>query len=82
MGDGELRSELTEVDYLTLSDTQQEAREWIRKIQGQVEQGLTYDDERITLGEFMEGWLENKKLQVRLATHEQYSWIAKNISHA
>lgn len=59
------------------SDRQQDCRDWIRKIQGQVEQGLSYDDERITLGAFLEGWLGNKKLQVRMATFEQYSSIVK-----
>lgn len=60
------------------SDRQQDCRDWIRKIQGQVDEGLTYDDERITLGAFMEGWLGNKKLQVRMATFEQYSAIVNN----
>jgi integrase len=59
-----------------ITDTQQEAREWVRKIQGQVEQGLSYDNERISLGEFLEGWLENKKLQVRLATYQQYALLS------
>lgn len=60
------------------SDRQQDCRDWIRKIQGQVDEGFTYDDERITLGAFMEGWLGNKKLQVRMATFEQYSAIVNN----
>jgi integrase len=58
------------------TDTQQEARDWVRKIQGQIEQGLSYDNERISLGEFLEGWLENKKLQVRLATYQQYALLS------
>jgi len=57
--------------------TQQAARDWIRKIQGQIEQGLTYDDDRITLGAFMEGWLGNKKLEIRMATYEQYAWACR-----
>jgi integrase len=60
-----------------ITDTQQEAREWVRKIQGQVEQGLSYDNERISLGEFLEGWLENKKQQVRPATYQQYSLLSR-----
>jgi hypothetical protein len=36
--------------------SQQGARDWVRKIQAQIEQGLTYDDERATLGNFLEGW--------------------------
>jgi integrase len=53
-----------------------EARQWIKKIQGQVEQGLSYDDDRLTLGQFMEGWLGNKKQQVRLSTYDGYRWAA------
>jgi len=51
---------------------QQSARDWIRKINDQIEQGLTYDDERTTLGVFMEGWLSMKKNQLRTASSEQY----------
>jgi integrase len=54
------------------SKNQQGARDWIRKIQAQIEQGLTYDDERTTLGIFMEGWLATKKNQLRAASTEQY----------
>lgn len=61
-----------------ICQTQQAGREWVRKIQGQVDQGLTYDDERITLGAFMQGWLGNKKLQVRPATFEQYTSVVNN----
>jgi integrase len=60
------------------SKTQQAAREWLRKIHDQIDQGLTYDDERITLGVFMEGWLATKKNQVRLSTGRLYS----NMCHA
>ncbi len=56
---------------------QQGARDWIRKIQAQIEQGLTYDDERTTLGKFLEGWLAIRKSQLRLATYEQYAWVSQ-----
>jgi integrase len=59
------------------SKNQQAVREWIRNIQAQIEQGLTYDDERTTLGKFMEGWLATKKNELRLATYEQYSWVSQ-----
>lgn len=54
------------------SKSQQAVRDWIRKIQDQIDQGLTYDDERTTLGKFMGGWLANKKSQLRMASSEQY----------
>jgi integrase len=52
--------------------SQQGARDWVRKIQAQIEQGLTYDDERTTLGNFLEGWLSTKVIQLRTASREQY----------
>lgn len=57
---------------------QQGARDWIRKIQAQIEQGLTYDDERTTLKVFMEGWLATKKNQLRTASSEQYYYIYRS----
>jgi len=57
--------------------SQQAAREWIRKILDQIDQGLTYDDERTTFGIFLDGWLATKKNQLRLATHEQYAWVSQ-----
>jgi len=56
---------------------QQAARDWIRKIQAQIEQGLTYDDDRTTLSTFLEGWLAIKKNEIRLATSEQYRWVSR-----
>jgi integrase len=58
--------------------SQQGARDWVRKIQAQIEQGLTYDDERTTLGKFMEGWLASKKNQLRAASTEQYYFIYRS----
>ena len=60
------------------SKNQQAAREWIRKIQDQIDQGLTYDDERTTLGTFLEGWLATKKSQLRTASSEQYFRMSRS----
>jgi integrase len=43
------------------TDTQREAQEWIRKIRGQIDQGLTYSGAIRTVGEFVEGYLDNKR---------------------
>ena len=59
------------------SKNQQAVREWIRKIHDQIDQGLTYDDERTTLGKFMEGWLATKKSQLRNASNEQYCMMSR-----
>ena len=57
--------------------SQQACRDWIRKTRDQIDQGLTYDDERTTLGKFLQGWLATKKNQLRTASVEQYSRICK-----
>lgn len=57
---------------------QQAAREWIRSMQGQIEQGLTYDDEHTTVGKFLEGWLASKKNELRIRSAELYTWIVKD----
>jgi integrase len=56
---------------------QQAARQWIRKIQDQIDQGLTYNDERTTVGTFLEGWLATKKSQVRLSTGRLYGNLCR-----
>ena len=55
--------------------TQANVREWIRKTRDQIDQGYTYDDERTTVGTFLEGWLASKKIQVRSATSEHYDYV-------
>lgn len=57
--------------------SQQGAREWIRKVAGQIEQGLTYDAERTRVGTWLESWLKNKRAQLRTATIQQYEWVAE-----
>ena len=60
------------------SKSQQACRDWIRKIRDQIDQGYTYDDERTTVGKFMEGWLATKKREIRAASGEQYTWVCKS----
>jgi integrase len=54
--------------------SQQAARDWIREVNDQIEQGLTYAAERTTLISYLDAWLENKRSQLRTATIEQYKW--------
>jgi len=60
------------------SKNQQSARDWIRKIHIQIEQGLTYEDDRTILSTFLEGWLATKKSQLRLASVEQYYRMSRS----
>ena len=56
-------------------DTQRESREWIREIQTQIDEGLTIDGVRATLGEYLVKWLETVKPSLRPKTWKQYSQI-------
>ncbi len=60
--------------------TETKARAWLRKMRGQIDQGLTYDAARTTLTEFLTNWLAQKKTQLRTATGEQYDWAAAYIN--
>ena len=62
--------------------SQQGARQWLRDVEGQIEQGLTYQADRVTLGEFMTGWLAQKQTRVRPATYQQYSAAWRSIQPA
>jgi integrase len=56
--------------------TQREAKEWTRKISGQIiDGGLTYSSTRITVREYMADWLGSIKGRLRPKTHEQYIYI-------
>jgi len=57
--------------------TQRECREWLRDIQAQIEEGLTIDGARASLGEYLEQWLEVTKQSLRPKTWKQYSQIAR-----
>jgi integrase len=50
--------------------TQRECQEWVRKNHNQIEDGMTYTSTKLTLGEYMQGWLTNAK-----ATKRRSTWI-------
>jgi integrase len=54
------------------TDTQREAQEWIRKIRGQIDQGLSYKGVISTVGEFVESFIENKRDGLKRSTYHQY----------
>lgn len=57
--------------------SQAEARAWVRKIQGQIEQGLTYDASLTRFGDFLADWLEMKATELRVQTVQQYRWAVR-----
>jgi integrase len=57
--------------------TQRECREWLRDIQAQIDEGLTIQGARVTLGDYLEQWLEAAKPSLHPNTWKQYSQIVR-----
>jgi Phage integrase, N-terminal SAM-like domain len=57
--------------------TQHEAQEWLRKIRGQVSDGMSYASSQLTLSEHLDGWLTTKKVTRRYATWLHYNWLVR-----
>jgi integrase len=51
-------------------DTQKEGLDWIRKTRGQIDDGMNYANTKITLGEFLKGWLTSNT-----ATRQRSTWV-------
>jgi hypothetical protein len=62
----------------TYARTQHECRDWIRDMLVRIRGGLTYDGTKVTLAEFMEGWLTGEELSRRARTVFSYRQIAHN----
>lgn len=58
--------------------TQREARAWIKKMQEQIESGLSMTGARITVGEYLGLWLENTRGTLRPNTWSQYQGVVRN----
>lgn len=54
-----------------------EVKAWIRKTEEQIEQGLTYQAARMTVGEYLENWLASVESSVRKTTFYHYKYICK-----
>jgi len=52
--------------------TQKEGQEWIRKMRGLVDEGLTYNNTRLTVNEFMDSWITTIKTIRRKSTWTHY----------
>jgi integrase len=57
--------------------TQRECIDWVRKNLNQISDGLSYASTQLTLSEYMDGWLTNKKATRRYATWLHYDWLVK-----
>lgn len=57
------------------ADTRKKAQEWLKKIQAQIDDGLTYSSSKITVSEFMTSWLSSSKGSKRYTTWTQYNMV-------
>ena len=57
--------------------TQRECIDWVRKNRNQISDGLTYASTQLTLGEYLDGWLTNKKATRRYATWIHYQLLVQ-----
>lgn len=58
--------------------TQRECQEWVKKTIGQIDEGLTFANTKVTLAEFMENWLTSTKASQRPRTWSQYSQLNRD----
>jgi integrase len=58
--------------------TQKEAKLWIKKMLEQIDTGLSFSGAKLTLGEYLQSWLQNAKGSIRPKTYDQYEGIVRN----
>lgn len=58
--------------------TRRECQEWIKKVQGQIDEGMTFASTKITLAEYLDGWLSNSKFSKRPATWKHYEQLIRS----
>lgn len=58
--------------------TRREVQEWLKKTTGQVERGLTYDQARVTLADYLSRWLASSESSLRPATFDHYTLLVEN----
>lgn len=54
------------------ANSKAECRDWIRKMLSQIGDGLTIEDSRLTLAEYLKEWIAIKKNDLRLRSGFQY----------
>jgi integrase len=59
-------------------DTQKDGLNWIRTTLGHIDDGMSYSSTKITLGEYMNGWLTSTKSSKRTSTWTHYEQVARN----
>jgi integrase len=59
-------------------DNQKQCQLWIRQMQDQIQNGLTWEATRVTLGEYLLDWLESVDGSIRPKTLHQYEGCVRN----
>jgi integrase len=59
------------------SQNRKECQEWLKQTIQQVDQGLTLNGARTTLGQFLDVWMSIKESKLRLSTQEQYGHMIR-----
>jgi integrase len=58
--------------------TRRECQNWIKKTIGEIDHGLTFTSTTVTLGEYMQSWLDSTKVSKRQNTWKSYEQLARN----
>jgi integrase len=58
--------------------SRRECQDWLKKVNGQIDNGLTFASSLVVLGDFLKEWLENTKASNRQATWSQYEQLIRS----
>lgn len=59
------------------ADSWRECREWIRNTLGQIDDGLTYASTKISIQEYLTGWLSSKQSELRQSSWTHYNQVSR-----
>jgi integrase len=57
------------------ASTRAECNDWLRKTHNQIDQGVTFEGQNLTLAEYIKGWIAIKKNDLRMSTGFQYEQL-------
>jgi len=58
--------------------TQKESSDWLRELANQVDGGLTLASRSVTLGVFLDEWLESMRSNLKATSWQDYHWVVKS----
>jgi integrase len=57
--------------------SQRECQEWLKKIRGQIDDGMSYASTKVSLGDFLSGWLVSTKTSKAHSTWQHYEQLIR-----